>query len=172
MDIVYAQPLKELLQLTTFFKEETTILITNELQETKAKQRKLIPCYLVDKKTDVQKLKGKKKAVVGGSVQDNELAVKVKADYLLQPSNTKQFFDLGLAKKLAENGTIVVLMFEELLGKNSFERHLYWKNYLEVVRYCKKKNVEFFVVSGCKDPLNLKAPKIRECIKELLEAKK
>ena len=68
-------------------------------------------------------------------------------------------------------------MFEELLGKNSFDRHLYWKNYLEIVRYCKKKKTKFVVASGCKEPLNLKPGKVRQSIAQTLgltneEAKK
>jgi RNase P/RNase MRP subunit p30 len=161
MDIVYAQPLKELLQVSTYFNEQLIVLVANELTEKKVKQAGLTPCYLVDKKTDLNKLKNKKLAVMGGSVASNEFAAKIKADFLLSPSNEKQFFDLGLAKKLADNNTIVVLMFEDLLSKNSFERHLVWKNYIEVVRYCKKKKTKFIVASGCKDPLNLKHPKIR-----------
>lgn len=168
MDIVYTQPLKELLQVGTYFKEKIIVLVVNEIQERKVKQAGQIPCYLVDEKTDINKLKNKKIAVVGGSVKKNELAVRLKANFLLQPSNEKQFFDLGLAKKLSENKTVVVLMFEEILNKNSFERHLIWKNYIELVRYCKKKNTSFVVASGCKDPLNLKHPKIRVCLASIL----
>jgi RNase P/RNase MRP subunit p30 len=168
MDIVYGQPLKELLQLSSYFKEQLIILVTNEIQEKKAKQRELIPCYLVDEKTDLNKIKKKKIAVYGGSVKANEFAAKIKADYLLQPSNEKQFFDLGLAKKLVDNNSCVVLMFEEMLNKNSFERHLYWKNYIEVVRYCKKKGTKFIVASGNKEALNLKHPKVRKSMMELL----
>lgn len=79
---------------------------------------------------------------------------------------------MGLAKKLFDNNTTVVLMLEELLEKNSFERHLYWKNYLEVVRYCNKKQTNFLVASGCKDPFNLKHSKIRECFAQMLGLKK
>lgn len=168
MDIVYTQPLKELLQVGTYFKEKLIVLVINELQERKVKQAGQIPCYLVDEKTDINKLKNKKIAVIGGSVKKNELAVRLKANFLLQPSGEKQFFDLGLAKKLSENKTVVVLMFEEILDKNSFERHLIWKNYIEIVRYCKKKNTQFVVASGCKDPLNLKHPKIRISLASVL----
>ncbi len=168
MDIVYAQPLKELLQVGTYFKEKLIVLVSNDVQEKKVKQAGQIPCYLIDEKTDINKLKNKKIAVIGGSVKANELAVRVKANFLLQPSNEKQFFDLGLAKKLSENNTIVVLMFEEILDKNSFERHLFWKNYLEVVRYCNKKKTKFVVASGCRDPLNLKHPKIRIALAQTL----
>lgn len=171
MDIVYAQPLKELLQVGTYFKENLIILVNNELQERKVKQAGQVPCYLVDEKTDINKLKNKKIAVIGGSVKNNELAVRLKANFLLQPSNEKQFFDLGLAKKLKENETIVVFMFEDLLNKNSFERHLIWKNYIEVVRYCKKKKTSFVVASGCRDPLNLKHPKIRISLATMLGLK-
>ena len=94
--------------------------------------------------------------------------MKIKADYLLQPSNEKQFFDLGLAQKLSDNKTTVVLMFEELLKANSFERHQYWKNYVELVRYCKLKNTNFLVASGTKDPLLLRPPKVREALMSLL----
>ncbi len=172
MDIVYGQPLKELLQLSSYFKEQPLVLVSNELQEKKVKQKELNPCYLVDEKTDLNKIKNKKKAVLGGSVKNNEFAALIKADYLLQPSNEKQFFDLGLAKKLADSNTCVVLMFEELLEKNSFERHKYWKNYLEVVRYCKKKGTKFIVASGSKDALNLKHPKVRQSLMELLGLEK
>jgi RNase P/RNase MRP subunit p30 len=177
MDIVYAQPLKELLQISSYFKEQLIVLVKDEAGEKIAKKRELIPCFIVNEKTDLNKLKKKRKAVMGGSVKANEFATKIKADFLLQPSNEKQFFDLGLAKKLSENGTIVVLMFEELLGKNSFDRHLYWKNYLEIVRYCKKKKTKFVVASGCKEPLNLKPGKVRQSIAQTLgltneEAKK
>jgi len=168
MDIVYVQPLKELLQVGTYFKENLIVLVNNEIAEKKVKQAGQIPCYLVNESTDLNKIKNKKKAVLGGSVKSNEFAVKIKADFLLQPSGEKQFFDLGLAKKLADNKTIVVLMFEELLDKNSFERHLFWKNYIEVVNYCKKKKTSFFVASGCKDPLNLKHPKIRSALAQTL----
>ena len=85
--------------------------------------------------------------------------MKIKADFLISPSNTKQFFDLALAKKLAENNTTVVFMFEEFMKLNSFERHLYWKNYLEVVNYCKLKKTKFVVASGSKDALHIR-PKI------------
>ncbi|MEI7425191.1 MAG: hypothetical protein WCK10_03680, partial [Candidatus Staskawiczbacteria bacterium] len=145
MDVVYVQPLKELLQVSTYFKEPLVVLVTNEKDEKVAKTNELIPCYLVLESTpesDLQKLSSKKRAVLGGSVKSNELAVRLKADYLLQPSNTKQFFDLGLAQKLADNGTVVVLMFEELLKANSFERHQMWKNYVELVRYCKLKKTK------------------------------
>jgi len=171
MDIVYPQPLKELLQVSTYFKEQLIVLVLNDIQEKKVKQAEQIPCYLVDEKTDINKLKNKKIAVKGGSVKSNEFAVKIKADFLLQPVSEKQYFDLGLAKKLSENETTVVLMFEELLDKNSFERHLFWKNYLEVVRYCNKKNTKFIVASGCKDPLNLKHPKIRRALASTLGLK-
>lgn len=171
MDIVYPQPLKELLQVGTYFKEQLIVLVLNEIQEKKVKQAGQIPCYLVNEKTDINKLKNKKIAVLGGSVKNNEFAVKIKANFLLQPSGEKQFFDLGLAKKLNENNTTVVLMFEELLDKNSFERHLFWKNYLEVVKYCNKKNTKFVVASGCKDPLNLKHPKVRLALSETLGLK-
>jgi RNase P/RNase MRP subunit p30 len=161
MDLVYGQPLKELLQISSYFKEQLFILVKTEASAKAAKQAGQTPIFLVDTQTDINKIKNKKKAVVGGSVKANEFAVKIKADFLLQPSNEKQFFDLGLAKKLADNNTTVVFMLEEFLGKNTFERHLYWKNYLEVVRYCKKKGTKFFVASGNLDPLNLKHPKIR-----------
>ncbi|MDD4251095.1 MAG: hypothetical protein PHX27_02795 [Candidatus ainarchaeum sp.] len=172
VDIVYKQPVKELLQIGTYFKEKVIVLVENEIDEQVAKKKEFIPCYLVDEKTDLNKIKKKKKAVFGGSVKKNEFAVRIKADFLIQPSNDKQFFDLGLAKKLFDNNTTVVLMLEELLEKNSFERHLYWKNYLEVVRYCNKKQTNFLVASGCKDPFNLKHSKIRECFAQMLGLKK
>jgi len=165
MDVVYTQPLKELLQVSTYFKEQLVVLVTNDKDEKVAKTNSLIPCYLILEKTpeaDISKLSSKTKAVLGGSVKANELAVRLKANYLLQPSNDKQYFDLGLAQKLADNGTVVVLMFEELLKANSFERHQYWKNYIEVVRYCKQKKTKFIVASGTKDPLLLRPPKVRE----------
>ncbi len=171
MDVVYTQPLKELLQVSTYFKEQLVVLVENEKDEKVAKTNNLIPCYLITDKTpesDFSKLSSKKKAVVGGSVKSNELAVRLKADYLLQPSNEKQFFDLGLAQKLSDNGTTVVLMFEELLKANSFERHQYWKNYCELVRYCKMKKVKFIVASGTKDPLMLRPKKTREALAVLL----
>ena len=171
MDVVYVQPLKELLQVSTYFKEPLVVLVTNEKDEKVEKTNELIPCYLVLESTpesDLQKLSSKKRAVLGGSVKSNELAVRLKADYLLQPSNTKQFFDLGLAQKLADNGTVVVLMFEELLKANSFERHQMWKNYVELVRYCKLKKTKFIVASGTKNPLLLRPPKVREALAVLL----
>jgi len=171
MDIVYTQPLKELLQVSTYFKEQLVVLVANEKDEKVAKTNDLIPCYLITDATpegEISKLQSKKKAVVGGSVKANELAVRIKAEYLLQPSNTKQFFDLGLAQKLSANNTTVVLMFEELLKANSFERHQIWKNYLEVVRYCKQKKVKFIVASGTKDPLLLRPPKSREALAVIL----
>lgn len=164
MDLVYTQPLKELLQITVYFKEPTIVLVSNEKDEKVAKLNTLIPCYLINENTndnDIQKLKGKLRAVVGGSIKSNEFAVRVKADFLISPSNTKQFFDLALAKKLAENGTTVVLMFEELMKLNSFERHLYWKNYVELVKYCKLKKTKFIVASGSKDPLHVRPRKVR-----------
>lgn len=171
MDIVYYQQLKELLQVSSYFKEQLIVLVSNETQEKKVKQANLVPCYLISQKTpdsQIQKLKGKKRAVFGGSVTSNEFSVKVKADYLLQPSNLKQFFDLGLAKKCFDENISIVLMFEELLTKNSFERHKYWKNYLEVVNYCNKKKVKFYVASGCTDPLNLRPEKVREALAKIL----
>jgi len=171
MDLVYAQPLKELLQVSTYFKEQLVVLVSSETQEKVAKDAKLIPCFVVSTKTpqsDLQKLSKKKKAVIGSDLKENEFAVKIKADFLLQPSNTKQFFDLGLAKKLFDNGTIVVLMFEELMKNNSFERHQVWKNYLELVRYCKLKGTKFIVASGCKEPLHLRPRKVREALAVLL----
>jgi RNase P/RNase MRP subunit p30 len=169
MDIVYTQPLKELLQITTYFKEQVIVLVENEKDEKVAKQNGFTPCYLVSDTTkDIQKLYSKKKAVLGGSIKANEFATKIKADFLISPSNTKQFFDLGLAQKLADNGTIVVLMFGELMKKNSFERHQYWKNFLEVVKYCKLKKVNFIVASGCNDPLHIRPRKVRVALAEIL----
>lgn len=169
MDIVYTQPLKELLQITTYFKEQLIVLVENEKDEKVAKQNGLIPCYIVSENTkDIQKLQSKKKAVIGGSIKENEFAAKIKADYLISPSNTKQFFDLGLAQKLADNKTTVVLMFEELMKKNSFERHQYWKNYSELVRYCKLKKVKFIVCSGTKDPLHIRPRKVRLAIMQII----
>ena len=169
MDIVYYQPLKELLQVSSYFKEQNLIvLVSNEAQEKKVKQAGLTPCFAISEKDDSNKFKGKKKAVFGGSVKANEFAVKVKANFLLQPSNTEQFFDLGLAKKLADENISVVFMFEEILEKNSFERHKFWKNYSELVFYCKKKGTKFFVASGCKEPLNLRSKKVRRALAETL----
>lgn len=171
MDIVYAQSLKELLQVSTYFNESLIVLVTSEVGEKKAKEAKLFPSYLVTESTseaELQKFSKKNKAVLGGSIKSNELAVRIKADFLLQPSNTKQFFDLGLAKKLADNKTTVVLCFEDLLKANSFERHLIWKNYLEIVRYCKLKGTKFIVASGCKEPLHLRPKKVREGLAILL----
>ncbi|MFA5931345.1 MAG: RNase P subunit p30 family protein [archaeon] len=171
MDMVYTQPLKELLQVSTYFKEQLVVLVENEKDEKVAKSNDLFPCYLIKEATsesDLQKLSSKTKAVLGGSIKANELAVRLKADYLLAPSNEKQFFDLGLAQKLSLNGTCVVLMFEDLLKANSFERHQYWKNYVELVRYCKQKKVKFIVASGTKDPLLLRPPKVREALAILL----
>ncbi len=169
MDIVYTQPLKELLQITTYFKEQVIVLVENEKDEKVAKTNNFTPCYIVSESTkDIQKLQSKKKAVIGGSIKANEFAAKIKADYLLSPSNTKQFFDLGLAQKLADNGTTVVLMFEELMKKNSFERHQYWKNYSEIVRYCKLKKVKFIIASGTKDPLHIRPRKVRVALAEIL----
>lgn len=171
MDVVYAQPLKELLQVSTYFKEDLVVLVSSEAQEKKVREAKLIPCFIVSESTpqkDLQLLSKKKKAVLGGDIKSNEFAVRIKADYLLSPCATKQFFDLGLAKKLADNKTTVVLCFEDLLGANSFERHQYWKNYLEVVRYCKLKGTKFIVASGAKDPLHLRPAKVREALMVLL----
>ncbi|HNV01416.1 MAG TPA: hypothetical protein PKK60_03240 [archaeon] len=169
MDIVYTQPLKELLQITTYFKEQVIVLVENEKDEKVAKANNFTPCYIVSEGTkDIQKLQSKKKAVIGGSIKANEFAAKIKSDYLLSPSNTKQFFDLGLAQKLADNKTTVVLMFEELMKKNSFERHQYWKNYSEIVRYCKLKKVKFLVASGTKDPLHIRPRKVRVALAEIL----
>ena len=169
MDIVYTQPLKELLQVSTYFNEKLVVLVSSENQEILAKKSGLIPCYLVTEETkDTQKLSSKKKAVVGGSIKANEFAVRIKADFLLQPAGAKQFFDLGLAQKLTDAGTVVVLMFEELLSANSFERHQVWKNYIELVRYCKLKSTKFIVASGCKDPLHLRPAKVRESLAILL----
>ena len=168
MDLVYGQSLKELLQISSYFKEQLIVLIKTETQELQVKKKSLKTCFLVDEKTDLNKLKNKRKAVVGGSVAKNEFAVKIKANYLLQPVNEKQFFDLGLAKKLAENNIVVVLMFDELHCKNSFERHLYWKNYLEVVNYCKRKGTKFIVASGGTDPLALRPRKVRAALAQIL----
>jgi RNase P/RNase MRP subunit p30 len=171
MDIVYTQPLKELLAVSSYFKEQLVVLVSTENDEKVAKANNLFPCYLVTDKTlesDLSKLSSKTKAVLGGSIKSNELAVRLKADYLLQPSGEKQFFDLGLAQKLADNNTTVVLMFDELLKANSFERHQYWKNYLEVAKYCKQKKVRFIVASGTKEPLLLRPPKVREALAVLL----
>lgn len=168
MDLVFGQPLKELLQVSIYFKEKLVVLVSNEAQEKKVKQAACIPCYLVSDEKELSSLKNKKVAVLGGSVKANEFAAKIGADFLLQPSGTKQFFDLGLAQKLADNGTTVILLFEELMAANSFERHNYWKNYSELVRYCKLKNTKFIVASGCKDPLHLRPPKVRESLAVLL----
>jgi RNase P/RNase MRP subunit p30 len=171
MDLVYTQPLKELLAVSTYLKEQLVVLVENEKDEKVAKANNLVPCYLVTEKTPenvLQKFSSKKKAVFGGSVKANELAVRIRADFLLQPSGVKQNFDLGLAKKLADNNTVVVLMFEELMKANSFERHQYWKNYLEIVHYCKLKGTRFIVASGCKDPLHLRPGKVRESLAEIL----
>jgi len=169
MDLVFGQPLKELLQVSIYFKEKLIVLVSNEAQEKKVKQASCIPCYLVSEETtDLSSLKNKKTAVLGGSVKANEFAAKIGADFLLQPSGSKQFFDLGLAQKLADNNTTVILLFEELMSANSFERHNYWKNYSELVRYCKLKNTKFIVASGCKDPLHLRPPKVRESLAVLL----
>ena len=171
MDLVYTQPLKELLQMSVYFKEPTIVLVENEKDEKVAKLNTLIPCYLITETTtdnDIQKLKGKLRAVVGGSIKANELAVKIKSDFLLSPSNSKQFFDLSLAKKLADNNTTVVLMFEELMKLNSFERHLYWKNYTEVAKYCKLKKTKFIVASGCKDPLHVRPKIVRSDLAQML----
>ena len=169
MDIVYYQPLKELLQVSSYFKEQDlVVLVSSEAQEKKVKAANLIPCYVVSEKDDLNKFKKKKLAALGGSVKANEFAVKAKADFLLQPSNTEQFFDLGLAKKLADKKISVVMMLEEMLSKNSFERHKFWKNYLEVVNYCKRKNAPFFVASGCKEPLNIRPRKVRKALAETL----
>ncbi|MEI7961969.1 MAG: RNase P subunit p30 family protein [archaeon] len=171
MDIVYAQPLKELLAVSTYFKETVVVLVTTEANEKVAKEAKMVPCFLVSPSTteaELSKLSKKKKAVLGTDLKANEFAVRIKADFLLNPSDSKQNFDLGLAKKLALNGTMVVLCFEDLLKANSFERHQYWKNYLEVVRYCKLKGTKFVVASGCKDPLHLRAPAVREALMILL----
>jgi RNase P/RNase MRP subunit p30 len=171
MDIVYTQPLKELLAVSTYFKEQLVVLVTTEKDEKVAKTNGLFPCYLINDKStesEIQKLKSKTIAVLGGSVKANELAIKLKANYLLQPSDTKQYFDLGLAQKLSDNGTIVALMFGDLLKANSFERHQYWKNYIELVRYCKQKKVKFIVASGTKDPLLLRPKKVRETLAVLL----
>jgi len=171
MDVVYAQPLKELLAVSTYFKEQTVVLVSSESQEKAAKDAKLIPCFVISTKTsqsDLQKLSKKKKAVIGSSLAENEFAVKVNADFLLQPSDTKQSFDLGLAKKCADANVTVVLMFEDFLNANSFERHLLWKNYLEIVKYCNLKGTKFVVASGCKEALHLRAPKVRESLMVLL----
>ncbi|MFA5357617.1 MAG: RNase P subunit p30 family protein [archaeon] len=171
MDIVYFQPLKELLQVGAYFKEELVVLVENEAQELKVKKAEMIPCYLVSENTqNIQKLVSKKKAVLGGSVKANEFAVKAKVDFLLQPSGTKQFFDLGLAKKLAEENITTVFLFSELLDKNSFERFQMWKNYSELAAYCKKKKARFFVASGAKEPLYLRPQKMREAIGIILGA--
>ncbi|MCX6801269.1 MAG: hypothetical protein NTZ73_03715 [Candidatus Diapherotrites archaeon] len=171
MDIVYFQPLKELLQIGSYFKEKLIVLVENEAQEQKVKKAEMIPCYLVSESTqNIQKLSSKKKAVLGGSVKANEFAVKAKVDFLLQPSGTKQFFDLGLAKKLAEAEIVTVLMFAELLDKNSFERFQMWKNYSEIAFYCKKKKAKFVVASGAKEPLYLRPEKMREAIAIILGA--
>ena len=169
MDVVYTQPLKELLQIASYFKEQMIVLVDNEKDEKVAKQNSLIPCYLVDESfKDLSKLSQKKKAVIGGSIKANEFACRINADFLLQPSNTKQFFDLGVAQKLADNGTIVVLMFEELMSKNSFERHLYWKNFIELARYCRMKKVPFIVASGTKDPLHIRPRQSRLALAQVL----
>ncbi len=171
MDIVYAQPLKELLAVSTYFNEGLVVLVSTEAQEKVAKDAKMVPCFVVSSKTpqsELSKLSKKKKAVIGSDIKENEFAVKINADFLLQPSDTKQCFDLGLAKKLADNGAVVVLMFEELLKANSFERHQYWKNYVEIVRYCKMKGTKFIVASGAKDPLHLRPAKVRESLAVLL----
>ncbi len=173
MDIVYTQPLKELLQITSYFKEKVVVLVENEKDEKVARTNGFFPCYLVSDSTkDIQKISSKTKAVLGGSVKNNEFATKIKADFLLQPSNTKQFFDLGLAKKLSDNDTTVVLMFEELMSKNSFERHQYWKNFAELVRYCKMKKTKFVVASGAKDPLHIRPRKVRIALAEILGVEK
>lgn len=173
MDVVYTQGLKELLQITNYFKEATIVLVENDKDEKVAKTNGFVPCYIVSESTkDIQKLSSKLKAVVGGSVKSNEFAVRIKADFLLQPSNTKQFFDLGLAQKLSDNKTTVVLMFEELMGKNSFERHQYWKNFTELVRYCNMRKVKFIVASGAKDPLHIRPKKVREALATILGYKK
>ena len=171
MDIVYTQPLKELLQLSVYFKEPVIVLVENEKDEKVAKLNTFFPCYLIKETTpdsEIQKLKGKLKAVVGGSIKSNELAVKIKADFLLSPSNSKQFFDLALAKKLADNGTNVVLMFEELMKLNSFERHLYWKNYIQIAYYCKLKKTKFIVASGCKEALHVRPRVVRSNLAQML----
>ncbi|MCX6803656.1 MAG: hypothetical protein NTY48_03740 [Candidatus Diapherotrites archaeon] len=100
MDVVYAQPLKELLQVSTYFKEDLVVLVSSEAQEKKVREAKLIPCFIVSESTpqkDLQLLSKKKKAVLGGDIKSNEFAVRIKADYLLSPCATKQLFDLGLA---------------------------------------------------------------------------
>ena len=51
VDIVYAQPLKELLQVSTYFNEPLIILVNNETQELAAKKASLTPCYVVSEET-------------------------------------------------------------------------------------------------------------------------
>ncbi len=168
MDVVYLQPLKELLQLSTYFKEELVVLVQNESQESIVKKSGLIPCFVVSESTkDLNKIKSLK-AVIGGSIKTNEFCARIKADFLLQPSNTKQFFDVGLAKKLSDNNTTVVFMLSDFIDKNSFEKHQFWKNYLEVAKHCRKKKTKLLVASGSKDPLLLRAPKVREAMAILL----
>ncbi len=171
MDIIYLQPFKELLQLTSYFKEDAIVLVKTLQQEQAVKKIGFIPCHLINEKSkQPQKIKTLK-AVMGGSVSKNDFAVKIKSDFLLQPANEKQFFDLGLAKNLSDNNTTVVFMLGDFLKKNSFERHLYWKNYLEVVKHCNKKKTKFLVASGCEDPLLLRPQKVRKSFQKLLNVK-
>ena len=56
MDIVYYQPLKELLQVSSYFKEQNLIvLVSNEAQEKKVKQAGLTPCFAISEKDDFNK---------------------------------------------------------------------------------------------------------------------
>ena len=122
-------------------------------------------CLIVDHKSvsNIHKLKSKVDfvAMEGKDISTSKNALSNKlVDFLLMPfSGDKEFFDTALANLALQNKVSIVLSFSDVLNSSTSQFDLHLKNYLLLVKICKKYKVNLHVFSGARNEYEMRSTK-------------
>lgn len=132
----------------------------------KAKAENFKTCHLMlnANMQELQKFRQKTDfiAVFGKNIQRNKFAVSSdKVDFLLMPCSTakKPEFDAALARLAGENKVCIAIFFSEFLNAKPEELQDLLRNYIFVLRLCKKFKIQVAVFSGAKSVQELRQVK-------------
>lgn len=101
-------------------------------------------------------------AVFGKNIQRNKFACSSsKVDFLLMPCSTakKPEFDSALARLASDNKVCIALLFSEFLNANPSELQDLLRNYIFVLKLCKKFKIKTAVFSGAKSAQEIRQVK-------------
>lgn len=165
LDIVFFDSLQDLKLLGKKLSQELAVCraFRNDFELKQLKERLsgsgVRVCHLMQSanQQELQKLRQKVDfiAVYGKNVQRNKFACSTgNIDFLLMPcsASKKPEFDAGLARLAFENKVCIALSFSEFLNASSSELNDLLRNYIFILRLCKKFRLQVAVFSCARTP--------------------